>query len=154
MIPGRKSDVISGLIFVAFGAAFAGTALTYDLGRAIRMGPGYMPLVLGTVLVLLGLAILVVGLRHAPDTGEPAPVPWRGMVLVVVTLLFFGYCIRALGFAPTVLAGAFATAMASQRNTIASALVVALGVTALCIAIFIYGLGVPIPLVGPWLGGY
>lgn len=75
MIPGRKSDVISGLVFVAFGAAFAGTALTYEFGRAVRMGPGYMPFVLGSVLVLLGIAIVVDGLRHEPSPAEPAPIP-------------------------------------------------------------------------------
>lgn len=153
MIPGRKSDVISGLIFVAFGAAFAGTALTYEFGRAIRMGPGYMPFVLGAILVGLGIAIVVVGLRHPPSTEEPGPVPWVGMLLIVGTLLFFGYFIRQLGFAPTVFIGTFVTALASKNNNVVSAVMIALGVSALCIAVFIYGLGVPIPLVGPLLGG-
>ena len=39
-------DILSGLIFVGFGAAFGYAASGYPLGTAFRMGPGYFPLVL------------------------------------------------------------------------------------------------------------
>lgn len=75
------------------------------------------------------------------------------MILIVGTLLFFGMFIRLLGFAPVVFIGTFVTALASKRNNVVSALAIALGVTVLCVAVFIFGLGVPLALVGPWLGG-
>ena len=37
-------DILSGLIFVGFGAAFGYAATGYPLGTAFRMGPGYFPL--------------------------------------------------------------------------------------------------------------
>ena len=52
------TDILAGLIFVAFGLAFAITSLSYELGTPLRMGPGYFPLALGGILVLLGLLIV------------------------------------------------------------------------------------------------
>ena len=50
-----QKDFVSGLMFTAIGAGFAwNSALSYDIGSASQMGPGYFPLVLGLVLVLLG----------------------------------------------------------------------------------------------------
>ena len=37
-------DLLAGLIFVSIGLAFAYAALSYDLGTAFRMGPGYFPI--------------------------------------------------------------------------------------------------------------
>ena len=49
-----QKDFVSGLMFTAIGAGFAwNSALSYDIGSASQMGPGYFPLVLGLVLVLL-----------------------------------------------------------------------------------------------------
>ena len=89
-------DLIAGLIFVAFGLAFAGTALTYDLGSALRMGPGYFPLVLGGLLVLLGLAIAAEGCCAARDA-PIGPIPWRGLLFLTAAVLVFGFFVRRLG---------------------------------------------------------
>jgi len=36
-------DFWAGVMFLAVGASFAGIALTYKLGTAARMGPGFFP---------------------------------------------------------------------------------------------------------------
>ena len=54
-------DVVAGGIFVALGLAFAIGARGYELGTAFRMGPGYVPLVLGGLLALLGMAVIGTG---------------------------------------------------------------------------------------------
>jgi hypothetical protein len=114
------------------------------------MGPGFMPIVLGGVLIALGLAVVAKGFGK-PDADTPAPWPWRGMVLVLGTIVFFAATIRGLGFIPVVLISAFATALSSRRNNWLSALVISVGLTLLCYIIFVVGLGMLVPLVGPWL---
>ena len=53
-----------------------------------RMGPGYFPLVLAIVLVLLGAIVLVQATRVE---GEPiGPVAWRGMLFILPAPIFFG----------------------------------------------------------------
>lgn len=145
-----RNDLASGAMFVAFGGFFALQALGYEFGTPFRMGPGFMPIVLGAILIGLGIAVAAKGFGKVDD-GEPTPWPWRGIALVLGTILFFAATIRGLGFIPVVLISAFATAMSSTRNTVLSALVISAGLCLLCYLIFVVGLGLLVPLFGPWL---
>jgi hypothetical protein len=144
-------DILSGLIFVGLGAAFGYAAAGYDLGTAFRMGPGYFPLVLAGLMALLGLAIVAKGVTAAAAEGEIGPVPWRGVVLILAALVYFGAGIRGLGLVPSLFGAALLSALASRRNGPAGALVIALALTLLCVLIFHYGLGLAVPLFGPWI---
>ncbi len=156
-------NLFAGAIFVVLGAYFALEALRYDVGTLFKMGPGYMPLALGIALAVLGIAIAVSGFVKARfsragaatvEVEEPAPdpVPWRAIVLVVATILFFGFCIRGLGFVPTVFMGALVTAQASRMTKPVGAVAIAAGITALSTLVFIVGLRITVPTFGPWLG--
>ena len=144
-------DILAGLIFLGFGAAFGYAATGYPIGTAFRMGPGYFPLLLAGALALLGVAIAVKGFAAVAAEGEIGPVPWRALILLLGALIFFGATIRGLGLIATLLVTAFASALASRQNSPAAAVVIAGGLTLLCVLIFHFGLGVPVPLVGPWL---
>jgi hypothetical protein len=143
-------DILAGLIFIGFGAAFAFAASRYDLGTALRMGPGYFPLMLGTLLALLGIGIVVQGLLRVDELplGE---IPWRGIVLISGAVLFFAFGVRRLGLAPVLFIAVFVSALSSERTTLVQALALAVGLTVFCVLIFIEGLGMPVPLLGPWL---
>jgi len=146
-----RKDLAAGGVFVLIGAAFAAESLNYELGTAFRMGPGYMPLVLGGVLVALGAAIALAGLRKGAD-GAAEPVSWRGIVLILLTLGFFGACIRGLGFLPTVLIGTVLTGLASRESSPLFVLGLAVALTTICVVVFKFGLGLTVPMFGPWLG--
>ena len=143
-------DLLAGLIFVTFGLAFAGTALTYNIGTPLRMGPGYFPLVLGGLLVILGAAVMVEGLVRGDQT-PIGPVPWRGIVLLTAAVLFFGFSVRRLGLAPALFIAVLLAAFSSERMTVIGALAMAAALTAFCILIFVQALGMPVQLLGPWL---
>jgi hypothetical protein len=149
---GARKDLLAGAVFVAFGLAFAITASTYEVGSALRMGPGYFPLVLGSLLVLLGILIAVKG-YVAGDSGELGPVPWKALVLLVTALLFFGYTVRGLGMVPSLLVTVFLTAMAGRNARVIPAAVLAAALTALSILIFVIVLQLRLPYFGPWLEG-
>lgn len=143
-------DILAGLIFLAFGLSFAGIALTYDLGTALRMGPGYFPFLLGCILVALGIAIAIGGLTK----GDEAPigaVPWRGLIFLTAAVIAFGFSVRRLGIGPALFLAVLLAAFSSQRTGVLAAVAMAIGLTVICILIFILGLGMPVPLIGPWL---
>jgi hypothetical protein len=148
----RKSvrDVLAGLIFIAFGLTFAGISITYELGTAFQMGPGYFPFVLGLLLVLFGLAIAVDGFLKT-ETQEIGAIPWRGLLLLSAAVIVFGLGVKRLGLAPSLFVSAFLAALSSARTSLFAALIMAIGLTTLCIVIFVLGLGMPVPLLGPWL---
>lgn len=145
-----RNDLAAGAMFVAFGAYFALEATRYQFGTPFRMGPGFMPIVLGGVLIALGIAVAAKGYGK-PDEEAASPWPWRGLALVLGTIIFFAATIRGLGFIPVVLISGFATALSSSRNNVVQALIISVGLCLLCYLIFIVGLGMLVPLVGPWL---
>jgi putative tricarboxylic transport membrane protein len=144
------TDILAGLIFVGFGLAFAIASLRYELGRPLRMGPGYFPLVLGGILVLLGLLITGKGFVAGAEE-RLGGVPWRALLLIVVAVLFFGLTVRGLGLIPTTAVTALLTALASYRTGILAAVAIAAGLTVLCVLIFVLALQLRLPLIGPWL---
>ena len=75
---------------------------------------------------------------------------WRPGKAVLGAILFFGASVRGLGLALALFLTAFAAALASSENTPARAGLIALALTVFCVAIFSYGLGVPVPLLGAW----
>jgi hypothetical protein len=146
------TDILAGLIFVAFGLAFAITSLSYEMGTPLRMGPGYFPLALGGILVLLGMLIVGKGfISSSSAEGRLGSVPWRGLFLIVAALLFFGLTVRGLGLVPATAATALLTALASYRTGILAAVAIAAGLTVLCVLIFVVALQLRLPLFGPWL---
>jgi hypothetical protein len=147
-----RKDLLAGGTFVVIGLAFAITSATYEIGTALSMGPGYFPLVLGGILVLLGILIAVNGVIAAGDD-ELGPVPWKAMGLLVAALLFFGYTVRGLGIVPSLLISVFLTALAGHRARVIPAAIIAASLTALSVLIFVILLQLRLPYFGPWLQG-
>jgi hypothetical protein len=146
------TDIVAGLIFVAFGLGFAITSLSYEIGTLLRMGPGYFPLALGCILVFLGLLIVGRGFVSSSDVdGRPGSVPWRAVFLIVLALLFFGLTVRGLGLVLTTAVTALLTALASYRTSVRAAVAIAAGLTVLCVLVFVLALQLRLPLIGPWL---
>ena len=149
---GARKDLLAGGTFAALGLAFAVTSTTYEVGTALRMGPGYFPLVLGSMLVVLGVLIAVKGFV-AGEGDDLGPVPWRSMALLVSAILFFGFTVRGLGLVPSLLVTVFLAGMAGRRARVIPAAVIAVSLTALCVLIFVIALQLRLPYLGPWLQG-
>jgi len=146
-----QKDLGAGAVFIGFGLAFALTARTYEVGSALRMGPGFFPLVLGGILVLLGVLIAAKAFV-SPETGELGPVPWRAAVLLIAAIMFFGFAVRGLGVGPTLFVSVLLAALAGPKMRLLPSLVIATTLTVLSVLIFIYALQLPLRVLGPWLG--
>ncbi len=149
-MPRSLKDILAGLVFVAFGLVFAVVATSYEIGSPLRMGPGYFPFVLGCLLVLLGGVIAVKGFL-AGDGDAIGVIPWRAVGLVMAAVLFFGLTVRGLGLVPSVFVTALVSGYASRRTSLAMGLVVTVGLTVLCILVFVVALRLRLPLLGPWI---
>jgi hypothetical protein len=143
-------DILAGLAFAAFGLAFAVVATSYEIGTTVAMGPGYFPLALGGLLVILGGTIAVKGFLNG-EGGAVGAIPWKALALVLGAVLFFGLTVRGLGLVPSTFGAALMAAFASQRTGVVAALIIALGLTVLSYVIFVLALSLHLPLVGPWI---
>ena len=152
-------DVVTGLLLIFLAAWFAWLGADLPIGRAIRMGPGYFPLVLCGILAALGLIVLLTGLAFRgdvevdEDAGRIA-IPWQGMVLITVSVVVFGLAVRPLGLGPAIGLAVFISSAASRRFTLVSGAAMAAVMVLFAWAVFVRGLGLPLPMLGPWLGGY
>jgi hypothetical protein len=141
----NNKDVWAGLMLIAIGGAAMVLARNYGFGTALRMGPGFFPIVLGALLVLFGLAILAAGLRKP----EKIAAGWslRALIILPLSLVLFGLLMEYGGFVPAMLALIFVSATAGTEFKFFEMLLFALGLTALAAAVFVWGLGLPYPLI-------
>jgi uncharacterized membrane protein len=142
-------DAAAGAIFFVIGAAFALGARSLETGSAFRMGPGYFPLLLSVILMLLGA--IIIASSFASQNQPLGPVPWRGLVLVLAAPVVFGLSVRKLGLVPAIVLTVVLAVYASRRSRLWLAAAMAAGLTIFCLAVFSYGLGLPLPLLGPLL---
>ena len=147
-----RKDLLAGAVFTGFGLAFAVTSTTYEIGTALRMGPGFFPLLPGAILVLLGISIAVKGFV-AGEGGDLGTVPWRSLVLLIAAILFFGATVRDLGLVPALFVSVLLAALAGRGVRVLPAVVIAASLTALSVLIFVVALQLRLSLIGPWLGG-
>lgn len=149
----NRSDLGAGAIFIAIGLFFGvNTLMELDIGTARRMGPGFFPIMLSGILIALGLLIALQSVGHADEAR--GPLPWRGLVVLLSVPVIFGMLIRPLGMVPVLALTTFVTSFASTRMSLKAAVLLALGLTVFCVAVFNLGLGLPLrlfgPLVEPW----
>jgi lysylphosphatidylglycerol synthetase-like protein (DUF2156 family) len=146
-----QKDFYSGLLFIAFGAAFMWIAQDYGFGTARRMGPGYFPVILSGILMLIGLIVAIRGLAVSEEPMRGFTL--RGLVLVIISTSLFAFLVRGGGLAIATLVLVAVSAVASRRFHWKPTAMVAVGLTIFCVIVFIYGLGLPMPARGPWFGG-
>ena len=142
----NQKDVAAGLIYVATGAAFSLGALNYKLGDPARMGPGWFPFAIGILLVLVGLATAAAGMRpHAPE--ERVERPSLGPLFWVIgAVVLFGLLLQPLGLVAALAALVLVSSRASHEFTWQATLVLAAALILFSSGVFIWGLGLQIPL--------
>jgi putative tricarboxylic transport membrane protein len=115
------------------------------------MGPGYFPTVLGALLALVGLLAMV---RGSWRPGEPVGrFAHRHIFLILVSTVLFGVLIRGAGLVAAAAVLVMVSAYASRRFRLGPSALLATGMAAFCALLFVKALGLPIPLLGAWLGG-
>lgn len=148
----RDKDVLSGAIFAGTGLAFTIQSFDLSMGTPAAMGPGYMPAVLSVLLIGFGLAVLARGLLRGG--GIIPAVSVRGLAAIIAALLIFAFSVRGAGLGPSVFVMVLVSCLGSTRARPLPSLLLALGLTAFCWAVFVFALGLPLSLIGPWLGGF
>ena len=139
-----NKDFWGGVMLIAIGAAAMFIARDYPFGTALRMGPGYFPIVLGGILTLFGLYLVVQGLRSS----EMIEGTWslRALIVLPLSLALFGVLMDRAGFIPALVVLVFGSAAASTEFKLSEVALLTLVLTVFSVAVFIWGLGLPYPL--------
>ena len=138
-------DFCAGAMFAVVGLFFVAWSFAhYQMGSAVRMGPGYFPAVLGGLLFLLGLLVLFQSLVF----GGPkiAAFHFRPLILVCGSVLAYGYLMQPGGLAVATAAAVIIGAMAGNEFKWKEVLVVALVLVLFSWLVFVKGLTLPFPI--------
>jgi hypothetical protein len=145
----NNPDFLSGLMFTGVGSLGWWMARDYPFGSALRMGPGYFPTVLSVLMIMSGVYFMIKGIR----SDEQMQGNWsiRALIILPISMAIFGYLMDEAGFIPASVALVFISAAASKEFKWIEVTIFSVGLTAVCAAGFIYGLGMPWPLIkGLW----
>ena len=149
----NPQDFWCGILFIALGALAIHLSRDYEMGSALRMGPGYFPTWLGGI--MMGFGVVIGGLsfkmfkiqgddNQGLGLGEWAFRPW---LVLTATLALFALLMEAdFGFVPSLIVLIIGCALAHKDVHWRETILLSIVVTAGAVVIFSYGLGLPYPL--------
>lgn len=140
-------DFWTGVMFTAAGGGFAGIAVVnYKLGTAARMGPGYFPFVLGAILAVIGIAVLFLSLRATSRPSVVDKFHWKPLFWVLGSICVFGLMLKVTGVLFAGVALVIGSSLGSGEFKLREIVLLAIGLTVFCAAVFVGGLKLPIPM--------
>jgi hypothetical protein len=141
-------DLYGGALMIVLGAGAAYGGSHYRVGALSRMGPGFFPVTVGSLLVLVGILIML--LAKTPDVvtavEEHRPPEWRAWILICVGIIAFVVLGRYGGLLPASFAIVFISALGDRDNTWVSALILAAVMAAVAAVVFYWALQLQFPL--------
>lgn len=131
-----------GVVLLLFATVFLSGALDLRLGTAQRMGPGYLPLSLSILLIVISLVIITQAFTsmEQPEVGN-----WRPFVVISASLLVFAATIQRVGLVPSVIITTMVATLASSELRLIAKIALAIVLSVFCWLVFLRGLGMTIP---------
>lgn len=137
-------DVAAGAFFITVGVSALLIGADYRLGSLLSMGPGYFPRIIAGVLIALGVGVGLAGLRlQGPPVGRW---PWRALLLVLGSIVWFGWSLERLGLMAAVAVMTFVSAYAERSRGLVEAVSLSVFLAVLAWVIFVWALGMPLML--------
>src|SRR5688572_22999951 len=134
----RSRDAHLGLLLLAAGVGGLIGARSLAVGTLLTMGPGFMPVLIGSAAIFLGAVKMLEGLRQS---GEPwSAVRLRPTFFTCAGILAFAYAVEPLGLPLAIVLLVLVSSLGSRetnwRHTTMLAVILAAG----CVALFAYAL--------------
>ena len=137
-------DFWAGLIFIAIGGGFVLLAQQYRLGDMHRMGPAMFPTLVGALLAALGVIIAV--RAFALDGAALPRFDARPIGVSILAIVLFGIALQWLGLVAAVAVLVLLGAYAARNVRPLENLALAAALIAFSVGVFVWLLGLPLPL--------
>lgn len=113
----------------------------YDMGSLRRMGPGFFPVMIGSVLVLFAV-LLVLEVWHS-EKERNFWIP-RPILTITAGFVAFAALLERAGLVPATVALVLLVSLAEKPVRPVAAVATAVGLSVLGVLVFIYGFGIPV----------
>jgi hypothetical protein len=131
----------AALVVFALGVFMTVEGLGYSVGSVRRMGPGFFPVAVGVIMILLSIGIML-EVRHSLT---PAPdFPLRPLAAITAGLIAFGVLIEPLGLVPATFILVFVSAFGDASMNLLRAIITAAAIAALGYVVFVLGFRLPL----------
>ncbi len=140
----KSSDLLTAILFLAFGFAALLYGHRYALGTPARMGAGFFPAILSIGLIVMGL-ILLLQAHFEPDE-DVGRIELRPVVLVLLGTFLFGLLIDRMGLLIAAAVLVFAARLADRNFSWVQTTILAVILMAVTSGLFWYALGLPLRL--------
>jgi hypothetical protein len=107
------------------------------------MGPGFFPCVIAVLIMLLGSALIVGGLRQH-SCASSVRVQWRSILAIGSGIAFFALSLERTGLVPATLGLVLLSSLAEPRWRPRRVVVLAVAATALVYLLFVTVLQIPV----------
>lgn len=139
-------DLGAAAVFVLIGLAGLHFGSELRFGSAARMGPGFFPYYLSWCILGIG-AVAALRALTVPGPGVERG-RLRPVAAVLAALLVFGFAMDRLGLVFSAVALIGVAAFAQSRPRLGETALLAAGMTAFCVVVFVLALGQPLTLFG------
>jgi len=140
MTASKWINCIGSLLLLALGLHFVNGSLDMELGSARRMGPGYFPLVLGSLVSILAV---MAAIKSFLDPTKIERIDVRSFAAVSVGVAAFAFVTPNFGLIPAAFLSVLASSLADSRLSFQLKLILAFGVSLSVWLIFIVALQLP-----------
>lgn len=145
-----RKDHVAAVLLMAMGIAILVMGMRYRVGTLVHMGAGYIPVVLGVIMMIVGLALGLLAKARTPEEKEEQvlrdPPDLRGAICILAAVVAFVVLGAYGGLVPAAFGSVFIAALGDRNNTWKSAALLALAMVIFGVAVFHYGLHVQMPL--------
>ena len=134
-------DFYAGLFFFFIGLVTVLEAHSYSVGTVRNMGPGYFPVILGYLLLVIGGGTAVRGIWLK---GEGIKITsLRPMLMVSGAVLSFAFLLGPAGLILAILALVFVSCLGSREFHLGDVVILFIVLAAIATSLFVYALGLP-----------
>jgi Tripartite tricarboxylate transporter TctB family len=147
----KSQDFAAGVLFVGVGLAALWIGADYPLGTPQRPGTGVLPRILAWALI--GTGVLLWVKAAGSDGARLTPWAWRPAIMVTLAAVAFALLIDRLGLIATMLMSMTLVALGTPETRWREYALFSMVMIAIGAGVFIYALGMPIPLLPkglPW----
>jgi len=136
----KEKDLLASLTFIFFGVMAFWINQDYPRGTIIRTGPGYFPMILSTILTILGLFIFLRSFWLNEDL--ISSFAFRPLLFIIIAILSFAFLIRPLGIVLATLVMIIFSSLAGWDFRWREVLILYLFLVIFSYILFIYFLGI------------
>ena len=150
----HRRDYYGGALMSLIGLGAILEGQSYGIGTLTRMGPGFFPVALGGVMILLGILIAgsaCISREVDHETFLPAKPQWFAWGCIVASLIAFIVLGENAGLLPATFACVFVAAVGDKEITYRQALGLSFVISTVGILLFSFLLKMPFPIIrGIW----